>query len=202
MLEPIYEAQLASALNEFFEAKQYEPELSDRALEYIRRLYDIEEVVKDASLEERLKARDRHSRPIVDEFFNWLRAEQLTKALLPSNAFLKAASHALRAEAELRVFLGDPAVPIDNNKLERTLRPIPMGRKNWMFCWTEVGAKVVAIVQSLVAACRLHGVRPFDYFVDVLQRVDSTPMAKVAELTPRLWAAEWNSKKLENSPAQ
>jgi len=189
----------AHARREFFEAKDYEPALCNPALEYIGKLYAIEAAIKDLSPEERLKRRDRESRPVVDEFFDYLRREQRRQVLLPSNLFLKAAAYALSAEAGLRVFLGDPAVPIDNNKLERTLRPIPMGRKNWMFCWTEVGAKVVTIAQSLVATCRVHGVRPFDYFVDVLQRLDSTPMSKVAELTPRVWAAQRNTPRADGN---
>ena len=60
-------------------------------------------------------------------------------------------------------------------------------RKNWNFCWTELGAKHVGIVQSLIVTCRLHEINPYDYLVDVLQRVGQHPAAGVAELTPRLW---------------
>ena len=62
-------------------------------------------------------------------------------------------------------------------------------RKNWHFCWTEVGARHAAIVQSLIATCRLQGVDPYTCFVDVLQRVGQQPAARVAELTPRRWRA-------------
>ena len=75
----------------------------------------------------------------------------------------------------------------DARVIERALRPIPMGRSAWLFCWTEVGARHVGIVQSLVATCRLQGVDPYTYLVDVLQRVGQHPAARVAELTPRLW---------------
>lgn len=62
-----------------------------------------------------------------------------------------------------------------------------MGRKNWNFCWTELGAKHVGIVQSLIVTCLLHGIDPYDYSVDVLQRVGEHPASRVAELAPRLW---------------
>jgi transposase len=78
-------------------------------------------------------------------------------------------------------------VPVDTNHLERALRPIPMGRRNWLFCWSEVGAEHAGIVQSLIATCRLHGIDAYTYLVDVLQRVGQHPAARVAELTPRLW---------------
>lgn len=62
-----------------------------------------------------------------------------------------------------------------------------MGRKNWNFCWTELGAKHVRIVQSFLVTCRLHNVDPYDYLVDVLQRIDLHPAAQVEQLTPRVW---------------
>ena len=78
-------------------------------------------------------------------------------------------------------------MPIDTNHLERALRVIPMGRKNWLFCWSEVGAKHVGIIQSLLTTCRLHNVDPYTYLVDVLQRVALHPARSVIELTPRVW---------------
>jgi transposase len=84
-------------------------------------------------------------------------------------------------------FLSDPAVPIDTNHLERSLRTIPMGRRNWLFCWTEVGAEKVGIVQSLITTCRLLGVDPYVYLVDVLLRISEHPASRVIELTPRVW---------------
>ena len=62
-----------------------------------------------------------------------------------------------------------------------------MGRRNWLFTWTELGAKHVGIVQSLLTTCRLHEINQYDYQVDVLQRVGSHPATRVSELTPRLW---------------
>jgi transposase len=90
-------------------------------------------------------------------------------------------------EAALRVFLEYPNVPLDTNHLEREIRAIALDRRNWLFCWTEVGAQYVGIVQSLLAACRLQGIDPYDYLVDVLQRIDTHPAFDVHLLTPRLW---------------
>ena len=106
---------------------------------------------------------------------------------MPKNPFAVAASYALERKRGLEVFLGDPDVPVDTNHLERTLRPIPMGRKNWLFCWTELVAEHVGQVQSLITTCVLQDVDPYTYLVDVLQRIATHPAACVAELTPRLW---------------
>ena len=62
-----------------------------------------------------------------------------------------------------------------------------MGRRNWLFAWTEVGAERVGAIQSLLVTCQLQGVNPYTYLVDVLQRIDRHPARRVIELTPRVW---------------
>jgi IS66 C-terminal element len=71
-------------------------------------------------------------------------------------------------------------------------------RKNWNFCWTELGAKHVGIVQSLIVTCRLHGIDVYTYLVDVLQRVSQHPASRVAELTPRFWKANFSREPLRS----
>ena len=88
---------------------------------------------------------------------------------------------------QLRLYLSDPELPLGTNQLERTLRVIPMGRKSWLFCWTDVGAECVGIIQSLFTTCRLHGIDPLTYLIDVLQRVGQHPASQVEELTPIVW---------------
>jgi transposase len=106
---------------------------------------------------------------------------------LNSRPIIKALNYVRERRLSLEVFLTDPDVPIDTYPLERAMRVIPMGRKFWLFCWTEFGAKHVGIIQSLIVTYRLHGIDPYAYLVDVLQRVGQHPAARVAELTPRLW---------------
>jgi len=173
----------------FLKAEDIEPELTAKALEQIRRLYEEEGEISARQFDanKRLELRGKHCKSIVDEFFEWVKATLEQHALLPSNPFTEAANYALAREEALRVFLEYPDVPIDTNHLEREIRPIALGRKNWMFCWTEVGAECVGIVQSLIATCRLQEVDPYTYLVDVLQRVDDHPASDVAALTPRLW---------------
>jgi hypothetical protein len=86
------------------------------------------------------------------------------------------------------VFLEYLNVPLDTNHLEREIRAIAMGRKAWLFCWTEVGARYVGIVQSLIASCRLRKIDPYVYLVDVLQRIDTHPVFPFPH-TPPLEAA-------------
>ena len=123
----------------------------------------------------------------MDTFFPWLERTLREQVLLPTNPFTKAARYALEREAALRVFLEYPNVPLDTNHLERAIRAIALGRRNWLFCWTAVGARYVGIVQSLLASCRLQGVDPYGDLVDVRQRIDTPPAFDVHLLTPPLW---------------
>jgi len=173
----------------FVKAEDVEPDRVAQALDRIRQLYEHEEVIRNKGMEGAAKrqVRAEKSKPVVDRFFQWLEEELAAAALLPTNPFTTAALYALKRRQGLEVFLADPDVPIDTNHLERTLRVVPMGRKNWLFCWTELGAHQVGRVQSLLTTCVLHGVDPHTYLVDVLQRIAIHPQARVAELTPRLW---------------
>jgi len=179
----------AHARRMFVKAEDVEPQRVEEALERIRALYEVEREVAERKLtgEAKLALRAKESKPIAAAFFAWLKEEITRHALLPSNPFTKAAHYALERKAGLEVFLTDPEVPLDTNHLERALRPIPMGRKAWLFCWTELGAERVGQIQSLISTCVLHGVDPYTYLVDVLQRIDTHPFAQVEQLTPRLW---------------
>lgn len=174
---------------QFVDAAAVEPPLVAQALEFFGQLYHQEAQARERQLTDDtlLTWRAEQGKPIVDAFFTWLDRTVREQVLLPTNPFTKAARYALEREAALRVFLEYPTVPLDTNHLEREIRAIALGRKNWLFCWTELGARSVGIVQSLLASCRLQGVDPYVYLVDVLQRIDTHPAFDVHLLTPRLW---------------
>ena len=173
----------------FFEAQTVEPAQAAQALDLIGQLYDIEAGIRDEGLSGDAKRwrRLEHAKPLVEKFFTWVQATFDSHGFLPSNPLTKALAYARERRAGLAVFLDDPDVQIDTNHLERALRVIPMGRKNWNFCWTEIGATYVGVAQSLLSTCRLHDIDPYAYLVDVLQRIAIHPAAKVEQLTPRLW---------------
>ena len=131
--------------------------------------------------------RIEHARPIVDRFFQWCDGQCQRIELLPSNPLTKAIRYAKERRGALSVYLCDPQLQIDTNHLERAIRPIAISRKNWMFCWTEVGAQRLSVLHSLVSTCRLHGVHPYTYLGDVLQHISIHPDSGVEELTPRRW---------------
>ena len=162
---------------------------AQEGLALIAELYRQEARIRDQELagEAKQQARTKYEEPIVRTFWQWCDRQCQRLDLEPSHPLAKALAYAHHRKAALEVFLGDPDVPLDTNHLERALRSIPMGRKNWLFCWTEVGAEGVGIIQSLITTCRLQGVDPYTYLVDVLQRVQTHPAKRVEELTPRMW---------------
>jgi hypothetical protein len=185
----------------FLKAEGIEPELTETALGHIRRLYEAEGQLKPSLGDDvrRLEQRATQCKPIVDELFDWLKHTLEERVLLPRNPFTEAAHYALNRETALRVFLEHPDVPLDTNHVEREIRPIAVGRKNWMFCWTEIGAQYVGVFQSLLRTCRLHGIDPYTYLVDVLQRVEIHPASDVAALTPRLWKDHFAANPLRSA---
>jgi transposase len=188
------------ARRQFEKAQGAEPRLVDVALEQIGKLYKEEAKMRELGLEgvAKLAHRGEYSKPLVDAFFAWLKHTVSTEVILPINPFGQAARYALEREAGLRVFLANPDVPLDTNQLEREIRPVAVGRKNWLFCWTEVGARHVGIIYSVLVSCRLQGVNPYVYLVDVLQRVDTHPALEVQLLTPRLWKEHFADRPLRS----
>jgi len=177
----------------FEEAKDADPVASQQALVLIGAMYHHEQVIRDRGLEgeAKLTYRIEHTEPIVKAFWRWCDAQCHRPEMTPTHPLSKALKYARERVAGLQVFLAEPDVPIDTNHLERAIRPIPMGRKNWLFCWSELGAKHVGIIQSLIGTCKLHGIDPYTYLIDVLQRVGQHPAREVIDLTPRVWKTKF-----------
>ena len=173
----------------FERAKESEPEAVAEALAMMGAMYAHEKQLRTDALtgQDKRAYRQTHTRPVVETFWRWCRAQCHRPELLPKSPLAKALSYAQERRSGLEVFLDDPAVAIDTNHLERALRPIPLGKRNWLFTSSEVGAQRVGIIQSLLVTCRLHAVDPYTYLVDVLQRISAHPAKRAIELTPRRW---------------
>ena len=190
----VLHAQCWSHCRRKFEgAQEGEPDACGEALAIIGALYRHEQIIRDNKLggENKRAYRIRHSEPIVKAFWRWCDGQCQRGDLLPKSPLAKALKYAMARQASLEVFLSDAGVPIDTNHLERGLRVIPTGKKNWLFCWTEIGAERVAVIQSLLTTCKLQGVNPYTYLVDVLQRISEHPASQVIDLTPREWKTKF-----------
>jgi transposase len=184
----------------FEKADDAAPVESQWAVDIIANIYDVEEIIheKQMTADNIMQTRMTDSEPLVTQFYKWVYEQRQRTDLLPKHPLTKELTYAHNRQAEMKVYLTHPQVSIDTNHLERALRVIPMGRKNHLFCWTELGAEHLGILHSLTVTCRIHGINPYHYLVDVLQRVSQHPAKDVIDLTPRRWKELLADKRLRS----
>jgi transposase len=173
----------AHARRKFMEAETTEPALAAEAVRRLALLYAVEKEAKDLAPEERKALRAKRSRPVLEDLLDWMGRTRPT--VLDRSPMAEALDYALKNRVALTRYLEDGRIPIDNNGVERALRCVAVGRKNWMFVGNEEGGRRAAILYSLVQTCREIGVDPKEYFRDVLLRLSTC--SDVAQLTPRGW---------------
>jgi len=173
----------------YFNARETYPQAIDNVLDLIGKLYANEKVIRKRGYNDKRirEYRLEHTKPVIDRIFEWAQDQTQRPDLLPGEPLSKAINYMQKRENELRVFLHEPDVAPDTNHLERMIRPVAQGRRNWLFAWSELGARHIAIAESLICTCRLHGINPYTYIVDVLQRIQTHPNLQILELTPRVW---------------
>lgn len=157
------------------------------ALGLIQKLFDFEREWKTVSPAERLRLRQLHSKPIVEDYFAWCDAESLK--VLDETPISKAIGYSRNQREALCRFLEDGRLPMTNNVSERQLRREAVGRKNWLFLATDEGGKVNATLVTLLASCEMHGLEPYAYLRDLLCLLPSWPINRVLELAPVNWRA-------------
>lgn len=140
-----------------------------QALVRIGAIYDLEGGLKDLTPEKRLKERQTSIKPLVEEFFAWIRKVQADRTVLPKGETAKGIAYCLNQEEYLRVFLSDGEVPIDNLASERALRTFTIGRKNWMTINTVRGAQVSAMIYSITETARANGLNVYYYVKHLLE---------------------------------
>ena len=180
----------AHVRREFFRALESRPTEAGVAMDWIARLYDVEHRAAEKAVvgtATHLAMRRIESKPHVDAIFAWV-AEHVEENP-PKSPLGKAMRYAQKQEVALRQFLDEPRVALDNNTAERALKPVAIGRKNFLFAGKDEGAENLAKLQTLVATCQRHGVNPQLYLQDVLVRVNTHPASKIGELLPWAWTA-------------
>ena len=177
----------AHARRRFFKAIDGDRANAGAAIAMIRRLYEVEHEAKAHNLdvESRRALRSRVSKIVLDELLPWL--EALRPHVLPKSPMGDAIGYTLRQWDQLTRYLDDGRLDIDNNRVERQMRTVAVGRKNWMFAGSAEGGRRAAIVYSIVCTCALLGIEPWAYLKDVLQKLAEGCDPSV--LTPRLWLA-------------
>ena len=178
---------MAHARRRFFDALETDRTRSEMVLAAVHELYVIEREGRDLSNEERHALRQARAAPIFDDLLKLIRA--MGDRVLPKSPIGKAVAYFMKNHVALRRYLDDPTLRIDNNRTERVMRQIAVGRKNWLFAGSEAGGHRAATHYTLTVSCWELGIDPFVYLTDVLERLATTPSAEIESLTPRNWAA-------------
>jgi hypothetical protein len=187
--EVIEVACWAHARRKFFDAMKSDAERGRIALAYIRSLYDVEKRARDLNETERRDLRVAEAKPQLALFKEWL--DKAAQKVLPKSPIGEAVGYALAQWLALTRYLEDGLLEPDNNRAERALRRVAIGRKNWMFAGSDEGGRRAAIVYSLIASCAAIKLNPYAYLRDVLERLPSidAEAGDLSLLTPKAWKA-------------
>ena len=161
-------------------------QIAREALDRIGKLYDIEREIAGQSADTRLAARQKLSKPKVEAFKLW--AEQQLTRIPGKSDLAKAFRYGLSRWPSFCLFLDDGRVAIDNNAAERAMRPIGIGRKNWLFAGADSGAETLARAMTLIETAKLNCINPQAYLADVLDRIHDHKINRIDELLPWNWA--------------
>ena len=178
---------LAHARRKFEQALSDDPPRAKYALGTIQKLYAIERDAKDRGLsyDQVKQLREEKAYPILKEFEKWL--DENIRAVLPKSLIGKAALYTYNIYPRLVRYVLDGRYKIDNNAAENGIRPLALGRKNFMFCGNDDAAERTATIYSLLGSCKLAGVNPMEWLTDVLERIQDHPASKLSELLPSNW---------------
>ncbi len=178
-------ACMAHARRKFFDCKTYEPDKAAHVLKEIRKLYLIERWLRKtgASADVRQQLRQERAGPVLEELKPWLEVNNG----LPKSPWAKATQYTLGRWQRLTRYLDEGRVELDNNLVENAIRPLAIGRKNYLFAGSHDASQRGAVVYSLLGTCKFHDVNPMEWLMEVFQRIPTHPAEDIAALLPHHW---------------
>lgn len=171
----------------FIEAENGDLTFRKWVLRKIRYLFMLERVAWARSEEERLRIRQDKEKPIIDELIEAIKTKMIDGKILPKSKYREALGYFCGLIPYLKNYLYHPYARLDNNVAERAVRPLAIGRKNWLFVGSEEGGVAAAVIFSLVQSCRAVGINPREYLEDIMRRLMNHPANRVHELLPVHW---------------
>jgi hypothetical protein len=200
------------ARRKFDYAQKSDPVRSNPMLALIAQLYVVEQKAKDKGFDaDEIKSlRQQFSKPIIENEIAPLLA-RWQQEVLPKSPMGEAVTYATNQWQALKEYLEDGMLCIDNGLAERTIKLVALGRKNWLFAGSDVGAQRAAILYSLIASCKLCKIDPLIYLRDVLDRINTHPANRIEELLPPRWKElflphitlpRWNAESIEQALAE
>ena len=177
---------MAHARRKFFDLHvAAKSQIAGQACTYISQLYDVERDARHLLPAERLQIRQRQSKPLAEAFKQWMLLQR--QKITDGTATAKALDYSLKRWGALTQFLDDGRLPIDNNWIENQIRPIAIGRNNWLFAGSLRAGQRAAAVMSLIQSAKLNGHDPYAYLKDVLTRLPTQKNSQIEELLPHRW---------------
>jgi len=184
LIEPCVElACWAHARRKFFDLFQAsQSPIAHEALNRIATLYAVEADGREMTADERQRLRAERSLPALVALHGWLHQIRLNTA--PNSATAKAIDYSLKRWAALRCYAETGDLPIDNNPVENSIRPIALGKKNWLFAGSERAGQRAAVIQTLLGTAKLNGLDPSAWLKDTLEKLPIWPNSRIDELLP------------------
>jgi transposase len=184
---------MAHARRKFNEALENDKARAEYALNMFQKLYAIERRIKDEQLsaEAILQLRQQEAVPILKQLKDWMTEEYVK--VLPKSPIGHAIAYSLPRWNKLSSYASDPILNIDNNPVENAIRPVAIGRKNYLFAGSHDAAHRAAMVYSLFATCRLHNINPYDWLKDILDRMHLYSTTNIGDLLPQNWKKQERS---------
>ncbi len=177
---------LAHARRKFFDLwANHKSTVAEQALVFFGQLYKLEREVADLDVDERRRIRQLKAKPIADDLQAWLILQR--QRVPDGSATASAIDYSLNRWAALMRYLGDGALPADNNWIENRIRPIALGRNNWLFAGSLRAGQRAAAIMSLIGSAKMNNLDPYAYLSDVLARLPTQPASRIAELLPHRW---------------
>lgn len=173
------------ARRKFDEAATSRPQEATEIMARIAQMYKLEAQWSEIEPKDRTQQRQKHAKPIIDGIFE--RIEELKPGTIPSEPLRKAMDYALNQRESLYRYLDDGRLKPDNNTAENAIRPLALGRKNWLFAGSERGARATALFLGLLQSCKACDANPWEYFNDMLRRIMGHPVNRLRELLPDQW---------------
>jgi transposase len=183
---------MAHARRYFIDAQNNDADRAAYVLERMQQLYARERSYKEQGLtyEQCKETRSTEAAPILEELGRWMKDQYCE--VFPKSPIGKALAYSIQRWDRLCLYTTNGALCIDNNPVENSIRPVAIGRKNYLFCGSHEAAKRTAMLYSLLGTCKLHGLNPFTWLKDVLERLPSHSIKNVAELLPHRWLSAKN----------
>jgi transposase len=178
---------MAHARRMFFDALENDPSRAEYALKQFGLLYDIERKAQSQSFntDQRMQLRQTEALPVLLTFQEWMKQQYIQ--VPPKSAIAKALGYSIGRWEELKVYTTDGKLNIDNNSVENSIRPIAVGRKNYLFAGSHEAAKRSAMLYSLLGTCKLHSINPMIWLTDILKRINSHHINHIQDLLPQNW---------------